>query len=148
MADRISASTCNPTIMSCVDETSFESLVDAPSTAQPPKESDAVGRQASSRGADFARRAAGANGGTGGAPGEGRAPAEGPSTASTLWTQGACKTVVSNSVKALGDSALAMGIGASMASRIPAPALYGVAAKFVTAVAADGIAALSCEPDR
>ena len=100
MPDRISASTCNPTIMSCVDEPSLESRVDAPPTAQPAMESDAVGRQASSRGADFARRAAGANGGTGGAPGASRAPAEGSSTASPLWTQGACKTVVSNSVTA------------------------------------------------
>ena len=117
MPDRISASTCNPTIMSCVDEAALESRVDASPTAQPPGDNQDVGRQASSRGA-----------------------------ASTLWTQGACKTVVSNSVKAVGDTALAIGIGASAASKIPAPALYGVAAKFITAVAADSVAALSCEP--
>jgi hypothetical protein len=127
--------------MSCVEEPTLESRT-APPAPPPAAERAAVERVSTSRSVAYAQRVAGANGGAGGAPGSAPVPQQ---SAESKWATGPCKTIVANSVKALGDTALAMGIGATVASKVPAPALYGVAVKFVTNVAADGVAALSCD---
>lgn len=141
MPERISG-TCNTSIMSCIEEAPRESRADAPPAPPPAAETTAVERVSTSRGAAYAQRLAGSTGGAGGAASSAPVATQ---AAESKWATGACKTVVANSVKALGDTALAMGIGATAASRVPAPALYGVAVKFATNVAADGIAALSCD---
>ena len=131
-------SACDPALMSCAELAASGA---APPTPTPSNdEAPHAARTATSRGADFVRRNAG---GAGGAPG-GAPPAESKPTPAAI---GACKTIVSNLVKSAGDVALGYSLASAATSRIPAPILYGAAAKFVTAVAADGVASLACDPE-